>query len=95
MEEIREKAANTNYNWEIFDIKQELGAGTFGQVYACLDRKSGQSFALKFINYEEENEQDIEFKAAVREIVIMQSLLKANCPAILKIHDVYPCIKDE
>jgi hypothetical protein len=41
MEEIRVKAANTNYNWEIFDIKQELGAGTFGQVFACLDRKSG------------------------------------------------------
>ena len=41
MEEIREKAANNKYNWEIFDIKQELGAGTFGQVYACLDQKSG------------------------------------------------------
>lgn len=50
---------------------------------------------MKFINYEDESEKDPDFKSAVREIVLMQALMKAECNAILKIYDVYPCVRDE
>ncbi|CAD8098168.1 unnamed protein product [Paramecium sonneborni] len=95
IEQIKDKAANKNYNWEIFDIKQEIGAGTFGQVFASLDQKTGKKYALKFIGYDDESDQDPEFKAAVREIVIMQTLSQTNCQGLLKIYDIYPCIKDD
>ncbi|CAD8157432.1 unnamed protein product [Paramecium octaurelia] len=78
IEQIKDKAAKKNYNWEIFDIKQEIGAGTFGQVFASLDQKTGKKYALKFIGYDDESDQDQEFMAAVREIVIMQTLSQTN-----------------
>jgi serine/threonine protein kinase len=64
-------------------------------VFACLDQKTGKKFALKFIGYEMESDQDPDFKSAVKEIVIMQTLARSNHNSILRIHDVYPCIKDD
>lgn len=104
IDQIRDKAANTNYKWEIFDIKQvlnlilssqEIGAGTFGQVFASLDQKTQKKYALKFIGYDEESDMDPEFKAAVKEIVIMQTLSQQPCKGLLRIFDVYPCIKED
>jgi serine/threonine protein kinase len=48
-------------------------------VFASLDQKTGKKYALKFIGYDDESDQDPEFKAAVREIVIMQTLSQTNC----------------
>ena len=57
IEEIKEKAENPNYNWEILYIQQQmLGEGTFGKVYASLDKRTGKKFALKLIPYQEESE---------------------------------------
>ena len=42
-----------------------------------------------------ESDQDPDFKSAVKEIVIMQTLSKSSNVSLLKIHDVYPCIKED
>jgi serine/threonine protein kinase len=64
---------STLSDWEIirpkYKIKEDLGAGTQGQVYRIKERATGKEFALKYIKNIFRNPEFT--KCAAREINIM------------------------
>lgn len=75
-------------NWgercvDVFDIVQQIGEGTYGQVYKAQDRNSGVMVALKKVRME--NEKEGFPITAIREIKILRQL---NHPSIVNLMEV-------
>ena len=47
---------------------------TAGLIFSFLNKPQINKFALKFISYSEENENDADFSMAIRETIVMQKL---------------------
>jgi len=63
--------------------EDQIGSGTYGQVWKARDKKSGNVVALKRIRME--NEKEGFPITAIREIKILKSL---NHPNIVKLHEI-------
>ncbi|OQR70783.1 cyclin-dependent kinase 13-like [Tropilaelaps mercedesae] len=75
-------------NWgercvDVFNIVQQIGEGTYGQVYKAQDRNSGVMVALKKVRME--NEKEGFPITAIREIKILRQL---NHPSIVNLMEV-------
>lgn len=68
---------------EQFDNIEKIGEGTYGKVYRCRHKATGDLFALKKI-YLEAEEEGIP-STAIREIALLKELDHLN---IIKLHDV-------
>lgn len=74
-------AASATGTWgerciEAFDIIDQIGEGTYGQVYKARDRESGELMALKKVRLE--NEKEGFPITAIREIKILRQLCHPN-----------------
>ena len=65
----------------------KLGEGTYGAVYQCKDRNTGQTVAMKKMRILEDIDEGIS-ASTIREISILYEL---NHPNIVKLHDVLFC----
>ena len=65
----------------------KLGEGTYGAVYQCRDRNTGQTVALKKMRILEDIDEGIS-ASTIREISILYEL---NHPNVVKLHDVLFC----
>lgn len=63
---------------EIFDILEKLGEGSYGEVYAAIDRRTGRSVALKVIPCEGSEGELLTLR---REIDILR---KCNSPYVVE-----------
>lgn len=61
---------------EVFDIVQQVGEGTYGQVYQAKDKESGEIVALKKIRMD--NEKEGFPITAIREVKILRALKHKN-----------------
>ncbi|CAI4229132.1 unnamed protein product [Auanema sp. JU1783] len=68
---------------EKYEIVEQVGEGTYGQVYKARDRSTEERVALKKVRLE--NEKEGFPITAVREIKILRQL---NHPNIVKLHDI-------
>ncbi|KAK5968521.1 Twitchin [Trichostrongylus colubriformis] len=75
--EIKHNSVLDNY-----DIHEEIGTGAFGVVHRCTERATGNTFAAKFVNTQ--NETD---KATVRKEINTMSVLRH--PTLINLHDAY------
>ncbi|XGW29138.1 hypothetical protein V3C99_008720 [Haemonchus contortus] len=65
-----------------YDIHEEIGTGAFGVVHRCTERATGNTFAAKFVNTQ--NEAD---KATVRKEINTMSVLRH--PKLINLHDAF------
>ncbi|PIO72952.1 immunoglobulin I-set domain protein [Teladorsagia circumcincta] len=65
-----------------YDIHEEIGTGAFGVVHRCTERATGNTFAAKFVNTQ--NEAD---KATVRKEINTMSVLRH--PTLINLHDAF------
>jgi serine/threonine protein kinase len=72
---------------ENYQINEEIGEGTFGKVYSAIDKKTGESLAIKKITHLEYGTIEL-----VREISILKHM-QMNC--VLQIKDVVPVYNKE
>ena len=72
---------------ENYQINEEIGEGTFGKVYSAIDKKTGESLAIKKITHLEYVTTEL-----VREISILKHM-QMEC--ILQIKDVVPVYNKE
>ncbi|GMM38900.1 putative serine/threonine protein kinase [Saccharomycopsis crataegensis] len=56
---------------DVFNIKECIGRGTFGEVYKAIDKRTNDVVALKVVNLEESNE---DIKVLVQEIGFLSQL---------------------
>lgn len=68
-----------------FDIKKRLGKGAYGIVWKAIDRKSGETVAVKKIFDAFQNQTDSQ--RTFREIMFLQSFRKH--PNIIQLHSVH------
>lgn len=68
-----------------FDIKKRLGKGAYGIVWKAIDRKSGETVAVKKIFDAFQNQTDSQ--RTFREIMFLQSF--RNHPNIIQLHSVH------
>lgn len=76
-------AANTPRDGEIYTIVNQVGEGTFGQVYKAVNTHNDSRVALKRIRME--GEKDGFPVTAMREIKLLQSLRHEN---VVKLHEM-------
>ena len=68
--------------YDYYDIYEELGSGAFGVVHRAVEKKTGRSYAAKFIPTSSSPE-----KATVkRECELMNQLIH---PRLLNLHDLF------
>ena len=68
--------------YDYYDIFEEIGSGAFGVVHRAVEKKTGRSFAAKFIPTPSPAE-----KTTVRkECDIMNQLIH---PKLLNLHDIF------
>lgn len=72
-----------SHNGDIYTIMNQVGEGTFGQVYKAVNSQTGSKVALKRIRME--TEKDGFPVTAMREIKLLQSLRHEN---VVKLHEM-------
>ncbi|KAJ2156367.1 hypothetical protein GGF46_005242, partial [Coemansia sp. RSA 552] len=70
-----------------FDIRRQVGAGTYGKVYKAEHRSSNQHVALKFIPHDKKNtKKSIRHNSRIEREIKLLSLLRH--PNIVRLYDV-------
>ena len=51
-----------NYKYDDFEInlRKPLGKGGFGEIYKAINKNNGETYAIKRINFEDFNEEEIQ-----------------------------------
>lgn len=78
------EAANLRHGsvYDYYDIFEELGSGAFGVVHRAVEKRTGRTFAAKFVSTPSAAE-----KAVVRkECDVMNQLIH---PRLLHLHDIF------
>jgi serine/threonine protein kinase len=68
--------------YDYYDIFEELGSGAFGVVHRAVEKRTGRSFAAKFISTPSAAEKQIVRK----ECDVMNQLIH---PRLLNLHDIF------
>lgn len=68
--------------YDFYDIYEELGSGAFGVVHRAVEKKTGRTFAAKFVRTPSAAEKS----AVRRECELMNQLIH---PRLLNLHDVF------
>ena len=68
------------YNY--YDIFEELGSGAFGVVHRVVEKKTGRTFAAKFVRTPSATEKN----TVIKECEMMNQLIH---PSLLNLHDVF------
>ncbi|RNA07318.1 Twitchin [Brachionus plicatilis] len=68
--------------YDYYDIFEEIGSGAFGVVHRAVEKKSGRSFAAKFIL----TPSNVEKSTVRKECEIMNHLIH---PKLLNLHDIF------
>jgi len=87
-EKLQRKKCQVKYNsvYEEYDILEEIGVGAFGVVHRAVEKKTGRSFAAKFLPIHHASERNM----IKNEISIMNEL---HNPKLLYLHDAFEEIK--
>jgi len=81
-QDLREEVVYSNSNDEIFryyDIRKELGKGNFSVVYMGVDKVTGETCAIKFLNKKKYCLDPKVKDQIVREVQILQKIQHPNC----------------
>jgi len=87
-EKVQRKKCQVKYNsvYDEYDILEEIGVGAFGVVHRAVEKKTGRSFAAKFVPIHHASERNM----IKNEISIMNEL---HNPKLLYLHDAFEEIK--
>ncbi|CAD6197578.1 unnamed protein product [Caenorhabditis auriculariae] len=74
-----------------YESKEVLGRGLASTVRRCIEKGSGQQFAVKIVDISTEKQTEEEAKRLLKETVSEVEILRqlAGHPSIIKIHDFY------
>ena len=78
------KYKDTGIGLDGYQISSEIGSGSFGKVYFAIDKKTGQSVAIKQIVH-----LDGDIEALIREISIMTQLSHPNIMGVIDVIPIY------
>jgi len=83
-EKLQRKKCQVKYNsvYDEYDILEEIGVGAFGVVHRAVEKKTGRSFAAKFVPIHHASERNM----IKNEIAIMNEL---HNPKLLYLHDAF------
>lgn len=88
-EEIESAAASGFYG--AYEVKEVLGRGLASTVRKCVEKGTGQIFAVKIVDVSTERQSEHEAERLRHETISEVNLLRqlANHPSIINIHDFY------